>query len=74
MPILILEALSSQYIAELKRLQVNIENYFNNSVGVAEHPDIVFEVDDLISKVANAEEKLKIVQEMLQIEIERSNG
>jgi len=74
MPILILEALSSQYIAELKRLQVNIENYFSNSVGVAEHPDIVFEVDDLIAKVANAEEKLKIVQEMLQVEIEKSNG
>ena len=32
------------------------------------------EVDDLIAKVANAEEKLKIVQEMLQVEIEKSNG
>ena len=73
MTVTILEALSSQYIADLKKLAVNIENYTNNSVGVAEHPDIVTEVDKLIEQVASAEEKLKIVQEMLQVELERSD-
>jgi len=71
--LLILEALLSQYIADLKKLKVNIENYTSNSVGVAEHPDIVAEVDKLIEQVASAEEKLKIVEEMLQVEIEKSN-
>jgi len=66
--ILILEALSSQYIAELKKLAVNIENYTSNSVGVAEHPDIVAEVDKLIEQVASAEEKLKIVNEIYEVE------
>tara|TARA_A100000172_G_C3028336_1_gene105639 strand:- start:174 stop:398 length:225 start_codon:yes stop_codon:yes gene_type:complete len=74
MTVTILEALASQYIADLKKLAVNIENYTSNSVGVAEHPDIVTEVDKLIEQVASAEEKLKIVQEMLQVELERSDG
>ena len=73
MTVTILEALSSQYIADLKKLAVNIENNTSNSVGVAEHPDIVTEVDKLIEQVASAEEKLKIVQEMLQVELERSD-
>ena len=73
MTVTILEALSSQSIADLKKLAVNIENYTSNSVGVAEHPDIVTEVDKLIEQVASAEEKLKIVQEMLQVELERSD-
>ena len=73
MTVTILEALSSQYIADLKKLAVNIENYTSNSVGVAEPPDIVTEVDKLIEQVASAEEKLKIVQEMLQVELERSD-
>jgi hypothetical protein len=33
----------------------------------------VTEVDKLIEQVASAEEKLKIVQEMLQVELERSD-
>jgi len=68
MTTLILNALASRYQAELMALQVNIENYTSNSVGVAEHPDIVTEVDKLIEQVASAEEKLKIVSEMLEVE------
>jgi len=74
MPVLILEALVAQYQAELKKLMVNIENYFINSVGVAEHPDIITEVDKLIEQVASSEEKLKIVEEMLQIEKNKAHG
>ena len=68
MTTLILNALASRYQAELMALQVNIENYTSNSVGVAEHPDIIGEVDKLIEQVASAEEKLKIVSEMLEVE------
>jgi len=65
---LILSALVSKYSAELEVLAVNIENYLSGSVGVPEHPDLVGEVDKLIEQVAAAEEKLKIVNDLLQIQ------
>tara|TARA_Y100001934_G_C12073225_1_gene641126 strand:+ start:535 stop:756 length:222 start_codon:yes stop_codon:yes gene_type:complete len=65
---LILSALSSKYSAELEVLAVNIENYLSGSVGVPEHPDLVGEVDKLIEQVAAAEEKLRIVNDLLKIQ------
>ena len=65
---LILSALASKYSAELEVLAVNIENYLSGSVGVPEHPDLVGEVDTLIEQVAASEEKLKIVNDLLQIQ------
>ena len=65
---LILSALASKYSAELEVLAVNIENYLSGSVGVPEHPDLVGEVDKLIEQVAAAEEKLKIVSDLLKIQ------
>ena len=62
---LILRALISKYESELQVLAVNMENYFSNPVGVAEHPDLIEEVDKLIEKVSAAEEKLRIVNEIL---------
>ncbi len=65
MRILILKALQAKYEATLQSLAVNMENYFSNPVGVAEHPDLIEEVDKLIEKVSAAEEKLKTVNEIL---------
>ena len=65
---LILNALAAKYSAELEVLAVNIENYLSSSVGVPEHPDLVGEVDKLIEQVAAAEEKLKIVSDLLKIQ------
>ena len=65
MRILILKALQAKYEATLQSLAVNMENYFTNPVGVAEHPDLVHEVDKLIEQISNAEEKLKTVNEIL---------
>jgi hypothetical protein len=68
MRVLILNALAAKYSAELEVLAVNLENYLSGSVGVPEHPDLVGEVDKLIEQVAAAEEKLKIVNDLLKIE------
>ena len=62
---LILRALISKYESELKVLAVNMENYFVNAVGVAEHPDIIGEIDKLIEQISATEEKLRIVNEIL---------
>ena len=62
---LILRALISKYESELQVLAVNMENYFSNPVGVAEHPNLVEEVDKLIEQISASEEKLRIVNEIL---------
>ena len=37
--------------------------YLEHSVGIGEHPQHIDEIDKLVDKIAQAEEKLKILQE-----------
>ena len=60
---MILEALEKKYNAEIAEADATIKIYFENSVGIGEHPQHVDEVDKLIEKIANAEEKLIILKE-----------
>jgi|TARA_R100000482_G_scaffold27839_2_gene8683 hypothetical protein len=64
---LILEALVLKYQSELAAIAVNMDNYLNHAVGVAEHPDIVGEVDKLIEQSAAVEEKLTIANQLLSV-------
>tara|TARA_R100000781_G_scaffold10135_3_gene9829 strand:+ start:5117 stop:5347 length:231 start_codon:yes stop_codon:yes gene_type:complete len=52
------QALKLKYEAEIAEYKVDVENYLKHSVGVAEHPHIIESLDLLISKLANAEDKL----------------
>ena len=56
-----LNVLKKKYEAEIEIIQANLHNYLNNSVGVAAHPDIMKDIDDLVAALANAQEKLEIV-------------
>ena len=56
----ILEALEKRYEAQIAEADATIKIYFENSVGIGEHPQHVDEVDKLIEKIATAEEKLQI--------------
>ena len=35
--------------------------YFNNPVGIGEHPQFLTELDKIITKISNAEENLKTI-------------
>ena len=59
----ILKALEDKYNAQISEADATIHIYLNNSVGIGEHPQHIEEVDKLVEKIANAEEKLKILQE-----------
>ena len=59
----ILNALEKRYEAIIAEADATLNIYFNNSVGIGEHPQHIDEVDKLIDKIANAEEKLKILKE-----------
>ena len=59
----LLKALEDKYNAQISEADATIKIYFENSVGIGEHPQHVDEVDKLIEKIANAEEKLKTLKE-----------
>ena len=51
----IIEALMAKYQADKLAAVANLQNYFNNPVGVGEHPDIITECDKLVKQIADAE-------------------
>ena len=55
----ILQALEDRYNAQISEADATIKIYLENSVGIGEHPQHIDEVDKLIEKIANAQEKLK---------------
>ena len=59
-----LKALELKYEAEIEVIQLNLKNYLDNAVAVAEHPDIVQDIDDLVGSLATAQEKLNTIQGM----------
>ena len=59
----ILQALEDRYNADISSAEATIKIYLENSVGIGEHPQHLDEVDKLIDKIAQAEEKIKILQE-----------
>jgi len=59
----ILEALRKRYEAQIAEADATIKIYFENSVGIGEHPQHVDEVDKLIEKISTAEEKLEVIKE-----------
>ena len=59
---IILDALEKKYDAEITAAEATIKIYLESSVGVGEHPQHIEEVDKQIDKIAQAEEKLKILK------------
>ena len=59
---LIIKALEDKYNAEVSQAHATIAIYLSKSVGIGEHPQHVEEVDKLIDKIAQAEEKLNVLQ------------
>ncbi len=59
----ILEALRARYEAEIAEADATANIYLENSVGIGEHPQHITEVDKLINKIANAREKMEVLDE-----------
>ena len=53
------EALKRKYEAEIAIAKAELENYFEASVGVGDHPHLIESMDLLITQLATAEEKLE---------------
>ena len=49
--------------AHIEKHRINVENLLQNSVGIGEHPQHLEEVNKQIEKIANAKEKLQVLDE-----------
>jgi len=55
----IVKALKKKLEGDIERSKCNINVYFNQSVGIGEHIDIVETVEKELTKLAEAEDKLE---------------
>ena len=58
----ILQALEDKYQAQISEADATIKIYLDNSVGIGEHPQHIEEIDKLLQKIVDAQEKLKELQ------------
>ena len=59
----ILDALRARYEAEIAEADATANIYLSNSVGIGEHPQHIEEVNKQVEKIANAKEKLDVLDE-----------
>ena len=59
----ILDALRARYEAEIAEADATANIFLDNSVGIGEHPQHIEEVDKQVEKIANAKEKLEVLEE-----------
>ena len=57
-----LKALKKRYEAQVAESIATINIYLKNPVGIGEHPQHLDEVDKLLQKIVDAEEKIKIIE------------
>jgi len=59
----ILDALRARYEAEIAEADATANIYLDNSVGIGEHPQHLEEINKQVEKIANAKEKLDVLDE-----------
>ena len=57
------DALTKLYEGQIAVAKAELLVYFSTSVGVAEHSELITSMDNLMDKLAAAEEKLKSLQD-----------
>jgi len=60
-----LEALIKQYEGEIAVAKATVRIYINNSVGIGEHPQHAEEIDNLLTKIADCQDKIEAAEAML---------
>lgn len=60
------DALEAKYIAQIKEAKAVLQTYFQNSVGIGEHSDLLPEFDKWVEQLASAEEKLIALRKLLK--------
>ena len=58
-----ISALRTKYEAEIEMADTTINIYLSNSVGIGEHPQHLEEIDKLLDKIAQAKEKIEVLND-----------
>ena len=56
------EALTLKYRSEMAESEATLLIYFNNPVGIGEHPQHLEEMDKFVEKMTNAKDKLEMLE------------
>jgi|TARA_S200002703_G_scaffold5002_1_gene6036 hypothetical protein len=60
--LVLIQALEDKYNSEISSADATLKIYLTNSVGIGEHPQHLDEMDKLMQKIVDAEEKIKRLQ------------
>ena len=58
-----LEALKKRYQAQIAEAEATLHIYLFKSVGIGEHPQHIEEIDKLLGEIAEAKDKLEVINE-----------
>ena len=58
----IITALHAKYEADIATADATVNIYLDNPVGIGKHPQHLEEIDKLIEKIANAQERLEVLK------------
>ena len=58
-----MSALRARYEADIAEADVTINIYLKSSVGIGEHPQHLEEIDKLLSKIADAKDKIEALED-----------
>ena len=54
--------------AHIEKHKMNVENLLNNSVGVAEHPDVMDSIEKELAIIAEYDDKLSVLDKYFSID------
>jgi len=57
----LIKGLKAKYKGEIGEAEANVLVYLTNPVGIGEHPDIIAAIDVQMIKIAEAEDKLMVL-------------
>jgi hypothetical protein len=65
------EALTLKYRSEMAEAEATLLVYFNNPVGIGEHPQHLEEMDKFVEKMTNAKDKLEMLEVVYKYNIKK---
>ncbi len=68
------EALTLKYRSEMAEAEATLLVYFNNPVGIGEHPQHLEEMDKFVDKLTNAKDKLEMLETVYKYNIKKEEG
>ncbi len=67
------EALTLKYRSEMAEAEATLLVYFNNPVGIGEHPQHLEEMDKFVDKMTNAKDKLEMLETVYKYNIKKDD-